>query len=225
MATFQPYEQGGIVGPKQKGIIELLQGGDAGPTLQGPAPVPGANDFPGAGDASPSAAPVSPAYSKVAPSGWDQTKWDDPSHNDAKYAMRKTLDPFNAQQGFTPEAIAALNALGYGTFSGNGQHLSLSGLTDKGRQAKLSGDYQGADFINSYQNGANPGATWGYKDPVAEAAQAQSQPHGGGMPSFGGSNINGMLQSDAQGNIQQALAGLQQPGMLQQLIAALQGGR
>jgi hypothetical protein len=101
-------------------------------------------------------AATTPAYSKVAPSGWDQAKWDDPNHTSAKYTMRKALDPFNAQQGFTPEAVAALNALGYGTFTGNGQHLSLSRLTDKGRAAKLSGDYQGADFINSYQNGANP---------------------------------------------------------------------
>jgi hypothetical protein len=124
-----------------------------------------------------------PAYSKVAPSGWDQAKWDDPNHKSAKYVMRKTLDPFDAKAGFTPKVIAALNKLGYGNFSAaGGDGLNLSGLTAAGRAAGLSGDYKGADFINKFK-AQNGDTSWGYSDPVAEAASAQSGGGGNAGPS------------------------------------------
>jgi hypothetical protein len=203
-----PYEQGGIAGPNQRALVEALSGGTApAPPIQSEMPAP---------------AQAAPALDFGRMTGYDQGKWD-ANKQDAKYQIGRTLAQFDPRQGVTPEVLAGLNGLGYGTFSGQGDKLNLTGLTDKGRQNKLSGDYSGADFIQGFKSG---NGKWGYADPFAEAQQAQSQPRpqaGGGLPSFAGSSISNMLQSDAQKNIQQALGALQQPGMLQQLIAALGG--
>jgi hypothetical protein len=117
--------------------------------------------------------------------GYDQNKFNDPKHTSAKYSIGRILSQFDPSKGITPEVIAALNSLGYGTFSGNGDKLSLTGLTDAGRQAGLTGDYNGADFVVGYNSGHG---LWGYADPVAEAAQgggAGGTANGGSTTTYG----------------------------------------
>lgn len=108
--------------------------------------------------------------------GYDKEKFD-ANKDDAKYQIGRTLSGFDPRQGITPEVLAALNALGYGNFSGSGQRLSLKGLTDKGRAANLQGDYEGADFIQGFSGG---NGKWAYADPVEEAKQASMAGGSGG---------------------------------------------
>jgi hypothetical protein len=135
--------------------------------------------------------------------------------------MGRVLSEHDSRQGITPEVLAGLNGLGFGNFSGQGDKLSLAGLTDKGRQANLRGDYKDADFNVGFKSG---NGKWGYADPVAEAQEMAAGGQGGpGM--FAGSSISPILQGDAQGNIQNALGKLSAPSdLLQQLLAQLQGG-
>ena len=155
--------------------------------------------------------------------GYNTDKLNDPNKQSAKYVMGRTLAGFDPTQGISPDVLSALNGLGYGTFSGSGDKLSLSGLTDAGRKAGLTGDYTGADFIQGFKGGKGQ---WSYADPAYEAQNPQASP--GSRPSFAGSTIPTLLQSDAQGNIQQALqniGALSDTSRLQQLIAALGAGR
>lgn len=153
-------------------------------------------------------------YSTAAPSGWDPAKWADKNKHDAKYDMRRVLNDLDPKQGWTPDALARVNSLGYGQFtSDGGDGLNLSGITDAGRKAGLSGDYQGADFINGFK-GDHP--TWGYSDPVAEAAEAKAagparkmigqMGAGAGPSSFQG--IQSMVPTDTNtfNRLQQTLA-------------------
>jgi hypothetical protein len=199
-----PIARGPQAVPSQTGPYE--QGGVAGamPAVQPPVQQPAA----------------APDFSRVA--GYDQAKWD-ANKQDAKYQMGRTLAQFDPRQGITPEVIAALNGLGYGTFSGQGDKLSLSGLTDLGRQNKLSGDYTGADFIQGFKSG---NGKWGYADPVAEAAQA------GGAPAAMSPELLAMLGG---GGMSQQTAQPVAPGapdqqfnterMRAMIMQALQGGQ
>lgn len=143
------YEQGGITGAVPQ-PVQAPSAGPAGTPTQTPA------------------SPVNLDFSRM--TGYDQTKWD-ANKQDAKYQMGRTLAQFDPRGGITPEVVEALNKLGYGTFSGQGDKLALSGLTEFGRQHKLSGDYTGADFIQGFKSG---NGKWGYADPVAEAAETGS---------------------------------------------------
>jgi hypothetical protein len=108
--------------------------------------------------------------------GYDYGKLNDPTHMSAKYQIGRTLARFDPTKGLTPDALLALNALGLGTFSGAGDRLSLTGVTDAGRSAGLDPrDFTG-DFIQNW-TGANPndhsGARWtydAYADPETTAA-------------------------------------------------------
>lgn len=198
----------GILGPRQKALIDQLAGGTAvsAPPIQAEPNAPTA----------PNAAPAKD-FSRL--TGYDAGKFN-ANKNDAKYQIGGVLSQFDPSVGFTPDVINALNGLGYGNFSGSGDKLNLQGLTDAGRQAGLTGDYQGADFNQGFKTGHGK---WSYSDPVAEAAQARSKPAAGGG-ALGGTNLPSMLQGDPIAGIQQALSSYQQPGLLQQLIAALGGG-
>lgn len=136
--------------------------------------------------------------------GYDKGKFD-ANKDDAKYQMGRVLSQFDPRQGITPDVLAALNGLGYGNFSGTGQNLSLSGLTDKGRQANLQGDYNKADFIGGYSGG---NGKWTYADPVEEAKQA-AQGGGGGLgpiPAGGGNAwMDAALNGDPLAKIQQII--------------------
>lgn len=188
-------------------------------TLMGRAPdVDNTGGETPAGAGAGSAAPAGLDFSRL--TGYDQGKFD-ANKQDAKYQMGRTLSQFDPRQGLTPDVIAALNQLGYGTFSGSGDKLSLSGLTDTGKQNGLVGDYQDADVNVGFKSG---NGKWGYADPAYEAQHPQS----GGAPQMGGgSSLTPMLQGDASSGIAQALqniGALNQPSRIQQLIAAL-GGR
>jgi hypothetical protein len=103
------------------------------------------------------------------------------------------LGAYNPLQGVTPDVLAALNKLGYGTFSGSGQNLGLSGLTDVGRSAGLGSDWNPQDFINSYK-AQNDSTVWGY-NPFIEQGQQTEQ----GVP-----DLSAMLASLFQGGPQTA---------------------
>lgn len=218
----------------KKGLIDALMGGSATAGNMGIAP---GEMSPNAGPPPvldpPMAAPPMQDGPKAAPVqdwsnlnlGFNRDKLNDPNKHDAKYDMARTLNGFDARQGFNPDSVAALNKLGYGTFSGQGDKLSLSGLTDVGRKAGLTGDYNGADFIEGLHSG---NGKWSYADPAAEAAQGAQgggQSPAMGMPSLAGGNLNPLLQGNAQGGIQSALGQYsQQSDFLKQLLAKLQGG-
>lgn len=159
-------------------------------------PTPGAPESAPPQPTAPASAPASsappPQTSTPAPwaarygyEGYNRDKLLDPTHKSAKYQIGRTLiGGFDPRQGFTPEAIAALNGLGFGTFSGSGQKLSLRGLTDAGRAAGLLGDYTDADFIKGFDTG---NGIWHYSDPYAESLSAPTyQPGTASMfPGFG----------------------------------------
>lgn len=120
-------------------------------------------------------------------SGYDTSKLQDPTHTSAKYQIGRTLARFNPSGGFADPVIAALNALGLGHFAGSGDRLSLTGVTNAGRQAGLdTHDFQG-DFIQNW-TGTDPtdhsGARWtydAYQDPATVAA---ADPFAAMMQSF-----------------------------------------
>ena len=170
-------------------------------------------------------APAAPVRDFSRLSGYDEGKFN-ANKNDAKYQMGGVLSGFDPRQGVTPEVLAGLNKLGYGTFSGQGDKLSLSGLTDAGRAANLQGDYKDADFIGGFKTG---NGKWGYADPVEEAKQAAAAPQGGQMMPFMGSRIASPLQSSGSDNVQAALGQMggaaTDSSLLQKLIAQLGGGQ
>lgn len=229
-----PYEQGGIAGPNAKqALMQALQG--SGGAAQGvmpgiagaaqqlatqargmQAPTPGAGAPAGVTPTFPvtDAGPVAPQTTYAPVAGFDLAKIQDPNKSNSKYT--NALKTFSA-------------GLGSGVKLGRND---LGGMVDyaKGHgfgNAKAMGD----DRIDFGDGEGGIDVLGGGDDRVQFlnnlAAQEQAAPQmgGGGAPSFAGSNINGMLQGNAMGNIQQALSGLQQPGMLQQLIAALSGGQ
>lgn len=209
MANFDPYEQGGITGKtKQQALVEALQGSGGtaqAPPMQADAPRPSG------------AAPGSNTQFRGQLGGFDTGKLD-AQKNDPKYVFGKYtqgLDVTNAGER------AKLQDLLRGDQSGFFKNATIDGDMLHGAYNPDTGGTGDVDIIKGLKAGGQ-GWQWGAIGGPEQQAAPQG---GGGMPSFGGSNINGMLQSDAQGNIQQALGALQQPGMLQQLIAALQGGR
>ena len=188
--------------------------GDANPNA-GPAPV---LDQP-----IPAAAPAprTPDFSRL--TGYDEGKFNDPNKQSAKYQIGRTLSGFDSTKGLTPDAIAALNGLGFGNFSGQGDKLSLQGLTDAGRGAGLVGDYKDADFNVGFKSG---NGKWGYADPAEEARVAAegggSAPAGGGM---GLTSLDPLLSGDPMAKIQAALSKLQGPRNNAEALMAALGGR
>ncbi len=199
IARHTPYEQGGITGHT----------GMQAPPIQAPAPTPMSPEGP---QATPPPAAPAPDFSRL--TGYDQGKFNDPNKHDAKYDMGRTLAQFDPRAGLTPEVIDALNKLGYGTFSGSGDKLSLSGLTDVGRQNNLTGDYQNADFNVGFKSG---NGKWGYQDPAAEAAAPAAA--AGLSP-----ELLAMLQGggQTQGAVAGAPAPEDQQSMLQKILQMLQ---
>lgn len=84
------------------------------------------------------------------------------SKHDAKYDFLRTAQGFDPTKGITSELVDRINALGYGTFSGSGQHGSWSNITDAGRAAGLDPHDFSGDFIQNYGEGKNPDAQWAW---------------------------------------------------------------
>lgn len=129
--------------------------------------------------AAPAATPATPDYSRLN-GGYSLDKLNDPNKQSAKYVMGRTLAGFDPTKGITPEVVDALNKLGYGTFSGANDKLSLSGLTEAGKKAGLVGDYQNADFNEGFHTGQGK---WSYQDPAYESMHPEESrgPVGPGM--------------------------------------------
>lgn len=108
--------------------------------------------------------------------GYDQGKFD-ANKDDGKYQVGGALSQHDPRLGITPDVLKSLNALGYGTYSGSGQKLSLTGLTDKGRAAGIQGDFRDADYVVGFSGGDGK---WGYVDPVQESRDAAKGGAGGG---------------------------------------------
>lgn len=162
----------------------------------------------------PAAAPTpAPAGDFSRLMGYDAGKFNDPNKQSAKYQIGRTLSGFDPRQGVTADVLNALNGLGLGTFTGSGDKLSLSGLTDKGKGAGLVGDYQNADFIGGFKGG---NGKWTYADPAYEAANPTPDggggmaAAGGGAP-FGGVGLDAALNGDPLARIQQLLGQLSGP--------------
>ena len=151
-----------------------------------------------------------PTYNYGNTKGYDEKKFNDPNKKSAKYQIGRTLSQFDPKQGITPEVLAALNALGFGTFSGQKDKLSLQGLTDAGKAAGLVGDYQDADFNIGFNTG---NGVWGYSDPTAEALDPQFAAAGVGG---GGGALSDPTLSLDQGGVPS------DEGFFNQLMEALQ---
>lgn len=107
------------------------------------------------------------ATGSTAPTGTDYSQWGsyqtagwDPSkieagHTSPKYQIGRTLSNFDPTQGITPELLAALNALGLGTFSGSGQNLSITGA-----DPEFGYDASSGDIIRGFQGGSGTDAAW-----------------------------------------------------------------
>lgn len=149
----------------------------------------------GADGGKPATTTAQPNYGWL--SGYDVDKVSNQSNSSyghAKSAFGRTLAMFDPRMGFTPEVIAAMNKLGYGTFSGSGQNLSLHGLTDAGRAAGLERDYDNRDFIRDYTGAGGPGTgtqtAWTY-DPGYDVVDTPTgTPANIPIPTGGSNNPN-----------------------------------
>jgi hypothetical protein len=203
-----------------QGLIKKLTGEDE----EDPAPLgmPGSASQPNTGvsggldaieappmqaDAPAAAKPLLGSYANRL-EGFDTGKLNDASYTSPKYAIGRALSGFDPRQGVTDDVLKALNSGGAGQ-----QYTRLSGDKVRGQDGRV------VDLVRGFND---PNGTGGWQLGLEGNAPAQRS---GGMPSFAGSTISPMLQSDAQGNIQSALGALQQPGLLQRLIAQLQGGQ
>jgi hypothetical protein len=132
-----------------------------------PAPPPTQSTPP-----APTASTGPPTLGQYALEGYDQTKLQS-GHDSPKYLIGRTLSQFDPAQGLTPEAIAALNALGIGTFSGSGDKLSVTGGDPRFNglsQFDVARDYTG-------EGGRTGSSAWQFAPdgPSAPGAQIGSQ--------------------------------------------------
>jgi hypothetical protein len=157
----------------------------------------------GSGSGSGSPTPPPPSYNTGWLSGYDPGKLLDPnngSYAHAKYAIGRTLSQFDPHGGFSPEVLAALNALGYGMFSGSGDALSLNGITTAGQAAGLDPHNFTGDFIQGFHSD-HP--VWTY-DAYADPATAAAPPPAGGTPGAPGATSG----ADSFSALMAMLAGL-----------------
>ncbi len=209
---------------RKKALVDEL-GGPNADILAGNTGVSGGMDALGGAPVAPdapapiAAAPAAPSYNMGSTMGVDAGKFNDPNKHDFKYDTMRTLSQFDPKAGFTPDVLSALNKLDYGTFSGSGDKLSLSGA----KNAKDSADFANQDWI--YAHDANNDATkWNFGG--GGAAPAPAAPQGGGGSFSAGSTLSPMLQGNAQNGINQALSsigGLGDSSRIQALIQALGG--
>jgi hypothetical protein len=127
--------------------------------------------------------------------GFNDDKFGNEEHTTPKYQIARTLQNFDPAQGVTPELLAALNALGIGTFSGQKDKVHVSGAVDP----RFEG-YTTIDLVEGFNN-PNGTKSWQYGaiNPNAPAEQASAAPAaaagGYGGPSST-SAINALFPSD-----------------------------
>jgi len=121
---------------------------------------------------SPEPTPTAPAPQMFRVQPVNEQKFADTAHRSAKYDFLRIAQRYNPQQGISDAMLKELNGLGYGTFGGQGQHMTISGITDAGVGAGLDPHDFNGDFIQNYGGGQNPNAQWAWDwfDPGASAA-------------------------------------------------------
>jgi hypothetical protein len=136
------------------------------------------------------AGPVSGDKKLYGLEGFDQGKLDS-GHDSPKYRVGRALQGFDPAQGLTPEVIAALNALGIGTFSGERDKLSVT--SDDPRWNGVTKFDVGRDF--SKGDGSTGSDAWSFQNdmPGQNAPAGGEQPIGNDM--FAGQMPGAMSQS------------------------------
>lgn len=86
-------------------------------------------------------------------------------HDSAKYQIGRTLQNYDYKQGITPEVLTALNALGIGSFSGQGDKLNITGGSHG-----LQGDTN-LDVVHGFNNPNGPSG-WQYGVESDDATRA-----------------------------------------------------
>jgi hypothetical protein len=140
--------------------------------------------------------PTAPASKTYAMEGWDQGKIDR-GHDSPKYQIRNVLQNFDPSQGITPDVLAALNALGIGTFTGGKDKIHVGGQYDPRFEDSTS-----VDVVRGF-HGPGGGQAWQFGALNGKAAAPQAAPQGqaGGYGASGGgassmSGINALFPTD-----------------------------
>jgi hypothetical protein len=142
-------------------------------------------------------------------------------HDSPKYQIGRVLSNFDPKQGFTPDVLNALNALGIGTFSANKDRLTVGGQMDP----RFEG-VTGADLIRNF-TGEGPAAWqgWGGVNPEGPGVK-EAGPMGFASGSIGRGGLNSLLMGDPFAGIQSAIGQYAGQGdNLKALLAQLQQGR
>lgn len=186
-------------------------------------------DAPG-GTPSPTAPPAAAPSAPVADrqlfglEGFDADKLRS-GHDSPKYQIGRTLQQFDPSKGLTPEAIAALNQLGLGTFEAiDGDKLRVSGNVDP----RFNGLTE-FDVVRDF-TGGNPTA-WHFESMQdAGGGGGAAAPALSAMPGIGGlpmttPGINPLLSGDPLARIQDAIGQINNQGQvnLDALLRNLQG--
>ena len=146
-------------------------------------------------------------------------------HDSPKYQIARVLSHFDSKQGLTPEVIAALNALGIGTFSANkdgGDFLRVSGDMDP----RFEG-VTGSDIARDLGTGNWQG--WGGVNPEGPGVSGASRskvpaiPAGPAVPPTPPVDPPGQEQSVATRQRWQAI--MDEEGLTREQIIRLLGAR
>lgn len=218
--------------PRQRMARPTFAGAGSAPPVQnaglpggtaGPDPTPPANPAP---TPTPNPTPAPPTRNFNWLSGFDQGKFNDQTHQSAKYQMGRIFSQYDPRQGVTDPILQALNGLGFADFYGSGQNLGLRRVTSAGQAAGLDPhDFMG-DFVQGFHSNT---PLWQYDAwqpdaPLSQLGAAVGTPQGASQgQGFGFESLMPLLTSivNATGNQQAPSAGMD-PAQLSQLLAGLQ---
>lgn len=172
------------------------------PNSEGPGGFTGKLDQPGYGAESASTGSASSqGLGQYASSleGYDSGKLNDPNKHDPKYDIGRIESHYDPHKGITPEMLAELNKLGYGTFSGQGDKLHVDGG---------SPEFEGVSDFDVARDFGNGG--WQWQPEGGSSSQGSSSPTLGGSPQqFNPSAIpQGMGNNYSDAIIQYLLKGM-----------------
>lgn len=143
------------------------------------------------------AAPPAPNYGQLGAfgdrlEGYDADKLGS-GHDSAKYQIGKALSHFDPRQGITGDALGALNGLGIGTFSGQGDKLRVTGGSHG-----LQGDSD-LDVVRGFKDPNGTGG-WQYGVEADDVTRAGGGGQGGGSLGPAGPSsfetIQGLMPTD-----------------------------
>lgn len=118
--------------------------------------------------------------------GFDSGKLGNAEHNTPKYQIARALQNFDPKAGVTPEVLAALNALGIGTFEGQGDKVRVSGNMDP----RFEG-YTTIDLVRGFK-GPGGGQAWQY------GAENPNAPAAGASPSLNARALQALMGGGGQ---------------------------